>query len=124
MPEDIRAHVRYPETLFSIQTALYSTYHMEDPKVFYNQEDQWEIPRFLSSREKKEDPMMRHIIMKLPGEEKAEFIFMVPFTPSKKDNMAAWMAARNDGENYGQLVVYRFPQKASGIWPQAAKQPY
>ncbi len=56
MPEDIRAHVRYPETLFSIQTALYSTYHMEDPKVFYNQEDQWEIPHFLSSREEERRP--------------------------------------------------------------------
>jgi len=44
-------------------------------------------------------------------EEKEEFILMIPFTPQGKNNMAAWMAARSDGENYGQLLVYKFPKQ-------------
>ncbi|MDP3762488.1 MAG: UPF0182 family protein, partial [bacterium] len=27
-----------------------------------------------------------------------------------KDNLSAWMVARNDGKNYGKLSVYRFPK--------------
>ncbi len=109
MPDDIRAHIRYPEDLFKYQTDLYAKYHMQDPKIFYNREDQWEIPtNYTGSRL---DPMMRHIIMKLPGEEEEEFILMIPFTPKEKDNLAAWMVVRNDGKDYGDLVVYRFPKQ-------------
>ena len=110
MPEDLKKHIRYPQDIFEYQTELFQTYHMEQAQVFYNKEDMWEVPK-LNKETNKEDPMMRHLIMKLPGEEKEEFIFMAPYTPRNKDNMSAWMVARNDGENYGKLVVYRFPKQ-------------
>ena len=106
MPEDLRKHVRYPETIFDFQTFLYRTYHMGEPNIFYNKEDQWEIPYEQQGDEY--DPMFRHLIMKLPGEESEEFILMLPFTPRQKDNMISWMAARADGDDYGKLVVYQF----------------
>ena len=109
MPEDIRAHLRYPEDLFASQTAIYTIYHMSEPQIFYNKEDQWEIPHLAQRGEL--NPVMRRIIMKLPEEEKEEFVLMMPFTPKGKDNLSAWIAARNDGENYGKLVVYRFPKQ-------------
>jgi len=105
MPKNLISHLRYPEDIFTLQTAIYTTYHMDDPQVFYNKEDQWEIP---SIAEVTMTP--RHMIMKLPGETKEEFILMLPFTPRAKDNLSAWMVARNDGEQYGKLVVYRFPK--------------
>ncbi len=108
MPENLINHLRYPEDIFKYQTALYSIYHMEEPQIFYNKEDIWQIPRISEDRN---DPMMRHIIMKLPDEDKEEFILMLPFTPQGKDNLAAWMVARSDGENYGKLAVYRFPKQ-------------
>ena len=114
MPEDLRKHLRYPEDIFAYQTALYTIYHMEQPQIFYNKEDQWQIPRIAEGR----DPMMRHIIMKLPGEEKEEFILMIPFTPKGKDNLSAWMVARSDGENYGKLAVYRFPKQKLVFGPK------
>ncbi len=52
-----------------------------------------------------------YTIMRLPGEKKEEFIMLVPFTPSKRDNMAAWMAARCDPPNYGKLILYQFPKQ-------------
>ena len=82
---------------------------MNEAQIFYNKEDQWQIP--IAAGAGQADPMMRHMIMKLPGEEKEEFILMIPFTPRGKDNLSAWMVARNDGEFYGQLVVYRFPKQ-------------
>jgi len=116
MPGSLVSHLRYPEDIFTLQTAAYSVYHMDDPQIFYNKEDQWEIPAIVAegegaSRADAIPPMQpRHIIMKLPGEKKEEYILMLPFTPRAKDNLSAWMVARNDGEHYGKLSIYRFPK--------------
>jgi uncharacterized protein len=123
IPESLVSHLRYPEDIFTLQTAAYLVYHMDDPQIFYNKEDQWEIPAIAAegegvSRVGTIPPMQpRHIIMKLPGDppageegKKEEYILMLPFTPRAKDNLSAWMVARNDGESYGKLLVYRFPK--------------
>jgi uncharacterized membrane protein (UPF0182 family) len=117
MPTDLRAHQRYPGDLFRMQTQLYATYHMVDPDAFYHREDQWQYPG-VDKDTPNATPFMRHIVMRLPGEAKAEFIYMTPFTPRGKDNLAAWMAARMDGENYGKLVVYRFPKQSLVYGPR------
>jgi uncharacterized membrane protein (UPF0182 family) len=117
MPADIRRHVRYPGDLFRIQTTLHATYHMTEPDAFYHREDQWQIPVGLG-KATNENPFMRHIIMRLPGEKSPEFIYMTPFTPRGKDNLAAWMVARMDGENYGKLSVYRFPKQSLVYGPK------
>ena len=109
MPADLRRHIRYPLDIFSIQTHMYSTYHMEDPQMFYNKEDQWEIP-VMGTSAKAAAMESYYTIMKLPEEKKEEFILMLPFNPKKKDNLSAWMVARSDGEYYGRLLVYRFPK--------------
>ncbi|MBI3812592.1 MAG: UPF0182 family protein [Nitrospirae bacterium] len=106
MPADLRSHLRYPEDLFRVQAHLYAKYHMQDPQIFYNQEDLWNIP---SKGDQNMEPY--YTIMKLPKETKEEFILMVPYTPAKRDNMAAWMAARADAPHYGKLIVYLFPKQ-------------
>jgi uncharacterized membrane protein (UPF0182 family) len=105
MPESLRRHIRYPRTLLRVQAEVFSTYHMTDPNNFYNKEDLWEIPVY---RDSTMDPY--YIVMKLPEGEKEEFVLLLPFTPSKRDNLAAWMAARSDGDDYGKVVVYTFPR--------------
>jgi uncharacterized membrane protein (UPF0182 family) len=109
MPADLRRHIRYPLDIFGVQTAVYSTYHMEDLQSFYNREDQWEIP-VMGAENQREAMEPYYTIMKLPGEKREEFILMIPFNPKKKDNLSAWMAARSDGEEYGKMIVYRFPK--------------
>jgi uncharacterized membrane protein (UPF0182 family) len=110
MPADLRSHIRYPEDLFTIQAKMYSTYHMEDPQVFYNKEDLWTIPRkAIEGREREIEPY--YTIMKLPGEKKEEFILLTLFNPSRRDNMIAWLAARSDPPNYGRLIAYNFPKQ-------------
>ncbi len=84
---------------------MFTTFHMTDPAVFYNKEDLWEIPSY---REKTMEPY--YLITRLPGDKAEEFILLLPFTPSKRDNLAAWMAARCDGENYGKVTVFTFPR--------------
>lgn len=105
MPADIRKHIRYPRGLLQIQARMFTTFHMTDPAVFYNKEDLWEIPSY---REKTMEPY--YLITRLPGDKAEEFILLLPFTPSKRDNLAAWMAARCDGENYGKVTVFTFPR--------------
>jgi uncharacterized protein len=117
MPPDLRQHLRYPGDLFRQQTALYATYHMVDPDAFYHREDQWQYPG-VDKGTPNVNPFMRHIILRLPGETTPEFIYMTPFTPSGKDNLAAWMAARMDGPNYGRLVAYRFPKQSLVYGPK------
>jgi len=111
MSADLRAHLRYPEDLFRVQTDMYATYHMSEPEIYYHREDQWQKP-VLSRPGERPDPFLRHIVMRLPEERQAEFILMVPFTPRGKDNLASWMVARNDGKQYGRLVLYRFPKQS------------
>lgn len=105
MPGDLKRHVRYPRDFFRIQTAMYATYHMTDPKVFYNKEDLWEVP---VHNDKAMDA--NYLIIKLPEEKKEEFVILVPYTPAKRDNLAAWFAARCDEQHYGKLLVFTFPR--------------
>ena len=110
MPESLQDHVRYPADLFGFQIEMYRAYHMKDPTVFYNKEDMWDRP----SETYQGGPIQMspyYLIMKLPQEESAEFILLMPFVPSKKDNMISWLAARSDGEDYGKLVLYSFPKQ-------------
>jgi len=118
MPADIRSHMRYPQTLFSIQARVFSLYHMNDPQVFYNKEDMWKIPDSYS--EDANGPMQPYYtIMKLAEVGKQEeFILMVPFSPAKKENMIAWLAARCDEPNYGKLLVFDFPKQNLVYGPQ------
>ena len=110
MPADLKKHIRYPKDLFKIQMETYTKYHMEDVQVFYNQEDLWQIPDELyGDRRQVMEPY--YIIVRLPGEERAEFFLMTPFTPSKKDNMIGWLAARSDLPGYGNLLVYKLPKE-------------
>jgi uncharacterized protein len=118
MPADLLRHVRYPGALFRLQTSLHSTYHMVQPETFYHREDQWEVPGRIRNNEENVNPFMRHIVLRLPGERDPEFIFMTPFTPRGKDNLAAWMVARMDGEHYGKLVVYQFPKQSLVYGPK------
>jgi uncharacterized membrane protein (UPF0182 family) len=113
MPEDMRTRMRYPQSIFSLQTAMYATYHMTNPAVFYNREDLWQVPVLDAGRM---EPY--YTIMKLPGESEPEFIQMLPFTPARKDNLASWMVARSDGENYGRMMVFQFPKQKVVFGPR------
>ena len=115
MPADLRAHVRYPETLVRAQGEVYSLYHTQNPRVFFQREDVWNIAQQITVNEKGEklstaiDPYF--VLMQLPGEQQGtEFVMILPFTPASRNNMIGWMAGRSDGDNYGKLVVYNFPE--------------
>ena len=117
MPEGLKSHIRYPNYLFEIQASVYAKYHMEDVNVFYQREDMWDIASEIYGMEKKQ-MTPNYYIAKLPGEQKAEFFNSIPFTPKSKQNMTALMVARNDGENYGQLVLYQFPKSRTIYGPE------
>lgn len=110
MPDVLRAHWRYPEQLFRVQAAAYAAYHMDDPQVFYNKEDLWAAPTEV--REQGETEMAPYyVVMQLPDEDKVEFLLMRPYVPNGRRNMIAWLYADSDGEDYGQLGVYKFPKQ-------------
>jgi uncharacterized membrane protein (UPF0182 family) len=110
MPAGLQRHVRYPEGIFQLQASVFSTFHMSNPDVFYNKEDQWEVPSIDRGADSAQ-MQPYYTIMKLPGEGRAEFIQMLPFTPRGRDNLASWMVARSDPEHYGQLLVFQFPKQ-------------
>lgn len=109
MPSDLRDHVRYPQDLFHVQAQVITTYHVQDAQVFYNAEDVWTgASEVIGDRRQPMQPY--YVTMKIPGEGREEFLLMLPFTPANRDNMIAWLAARSDGESYGQLVLFKFPK--------------
>ncbi|MCI5698685.1 MAG: UPF0182 family protein [Clostridiales bacterium] len=116
MPEAMREHMRYPHAMFKVQSEIYSRYHMNDVKVFYQKEDLWDVAKQIYGTEEiSMEP--NYFVAKLPGEGEAEFISTLPFTPKGKNNMTALMVARNDGKNYGNLVVYQFPKSKTVYGP-------
>jgi uncharacterized membrane protein (UPF0182 family) len=117
MPEDMRTRLRYPEGIFALQAAVYATYHMTNPSVFYNKEDLWEVPA-IEGEARPQLMQPYYTVMRLPGERQGEFIQMLPFTPARKDNMASWMVARSDGENYGRMLVFQFPKQKVVFGPR------
>jgi uncharacterized membrane protein (UPF0182 family) len=117
MPEDMRTRLRYPEGIFSLQAAMYATYHMTNPEVFYNKEDLWEVPR-IDAQSQSQVMQPYYAMMKLPGEAAPEYIQMLPFTPSLKDNLASWMVARSDGTHYGRMLVFQFPKQKVVFGPR------
>jgi uncharacterized membrane protein (UPF0182 family) len=118
-PPGLAAHFRYPEDLLNAQAALVATYHMTDPQTFYNREDLWNIAQETYG-DRVQQMQAYYTTLRLPGEANTEFASILPFTPSgqNRNNMLAWMVARSDGANYGQVVVYRFPQGKLVFGPQ------
>jgi uncharacterized protein len=110
MPISLRSHLRYPTDLFQIQSDRLRTYHMQDPQIFYNREDLWQIPQEIYGG-KSQAVQPYYVITKLPTETDEEFLLLSPFTPSQRTNLIAWLAARSDGEQYGKLLLYLFPKQ-------------
>ncbi|NJM00384.1 MAG: UPF0182 family protein, partial [Synechococcaceae cyanobacterium SM2_3_2] len=119
MSEELRRHTRYPEDLFQVQAQQYATYHMTDPQVFYNREDQWQVAsQFRNERLRPMRP--QYLILNLPevSNRQPEFVLFSPYTPANKDNMVAWMAAGCDGDRYGRLSIYKFSKQTLIFGPQ------
>jgi len=114
MPSDLRAHVRYPESLLTLQAEAYGLYHMTNPEVFYNREDLWTVASEVGMADGGEQTTQamqpNFVLMKLPGEAGEEFVEILPFTPSNRNNLIGWIAGRSDGAHYGRAVVYDFPK--------------
>ena len=117
LPKEIRKHLRYPVDLFSIQSERLLTYHMTDAQVFYNREDQWQVPNEVyGDKPRVVEPY--YLITSLPEVRFEEFILLLPFTPKERTNLVAWLAARSDGENYGKLLLYTFPKQILVYGPE------
>ncbi len=110
LPAPLRSHIRYPLDYFSIQSERLLAYHMTDPQVFYNREDLWQIPTEIYGTEQQQ-VQPYYLITKLPTAQKEEFILLLPFTPTQRRNLIAWLAARSDGQQYGKLLLYEFPKQ-------------
>ncbi|MDE0634038.1 MAG: UPF0182 family protein [Caldilineaceae bacterium] len=117
MPEDLNAHIRYPNDLFSIQASVFRTYQMTEPTDFYNREDVWAWPEEIFDNQSR--PMEPYyVLMQLPGSEDLDFIQILPFTPANRENMISWLAAQNDPEKYGEMLVYRFGKDSLVFGPK------
>ncbi|MCS7264655.1 MAG: UPF0182 family protein [Armatimonadetes bacterium] len=119
MPPDIKAHIRYPQSLFAVQASMLCLYHMTDPDQFYLKEDAWEIASEQSGVEGKPIPIHPYYtIIRSPDDNKDRFMLLIPFTPVGKKNMVAWMAAHCDYDRYGHLFIYQFPSGKQVEGPQ------
>jgi uncharacterized membrane protein (UPF0182 family) len=114
MSASMRKHVRYPETLLSLQATVYALYHMTTPEVFYNREDLWTVASQVTVTAQRQQATQtmepNFVLMKLPDQTATEFVEILPFTPANRNNLIGWIAGRSDGEHYGTAIVYDFPK--------------
>ena len=123
IPQGLRAHLRVPEDLFSVQVFIYATYHVTadegGAKVLFAREDVWAIPTAQTSPGSQATRLEPYyVLFRLPGEENPEFLLIMPFTPLGKNNLVSWLAARSDGSNYGEYVSYVLPKDKVIFGPQ------
>ena len=116
MPEYLTSHVRYPESLFNVQSHILLRYHMTDINVFYNNEDTWDIPKQVYDNQT-EPIQSYYLVTTLPGETRSEFILILPFTPINKDNMVAFLVAKCDPPDYGAMTLYVLPKEKLNYGP-------
>lgn len=117
MPDALQQHIRYPVDLFQVQSNHLMTYHMIDPVVFYNREDLWRAPNEIyGDQPQRVEPY--YLITRLPIAPSEEFVLLHPFTPSQRNNLIAWMAARSDGKQYGKMLLYVFPKQELVFGPE------
>jgi len=117
MPESLRSHVRYPVDKLLVQGLMYAKYHMEDPAVFYNQEDLWvRATEKYQNTIKPVDPY--YVMWERPGSQESEFTLMMPFTPRNRQVLIGWIAGLSDDKNYGRFMAYKFPKEKRILGPQ------
>ncbi|HAR64295.1 MAG: UPF0182 family protein [Candidatus Margulisiibacteriota bacterium] len=116
MPDSLKSHVRVPNDYFAIQAHMYRNYHMTNPQVFYNQEDVWEIPK---QKNDESEAVMEpyYITMKLPDENNFDFLQLIPYTPSNKNNLISWLVSKNNPDEYGKLSVYKLSKERQIFGP-------
>jgi uncharacterized protein len=122
MPASLQAHLRYPEDLFTAQNEAYLLYHLEaTPQgagALYNRTDRWSIPTQQTGVEGPGSAIAPHyVIMKLPGEVKAEFVLIEPMVAAARPNMISWIVARMDPGHYGERTSFRFPSNSTTLGP-------
>ncbi|MQG18714.1 MAG: UPF0182 family protein [SAR202 cluster bacterium] len=111
MPEYLLNHVRYPQDLFSIQSEKYLKFHMDNSLDFYNLEDVWDIPdEKVGQSDELQDVLPYYAIMKIPGMDTEKFTLLIPYTRNDPPIMSGWLAAGNDGDDYGKLTALLFPK--------------
>ena len=107
-PPDLVRHWRYPQDYFQVQADQYLSYHIESARGLFTREDLWAIPQEkLRQQEIPVEPY--YVTLRLPDQERPEFLLILPFTPRNRLNSIAWLAGRSDGDNYGKLFAFRFP---------------
>jgi uncharacterized protein len=116
MPKALMAHVRYPEDYFNVQAEVFTTYHVQSPSVFYNKGDQWEVPGHVSISGAGRMAGY-YVIMRLPGQQREEFVLILPFAPNGRSNMIGWLGAESDAPNYGKAVSFTFPSSQTVYGP-------
>jgi len=116
LPDGLVPHLRVPEELFNVQTRMYGRYHVTDPLVFFSNNDRWTIPD-PQTNEQSLPSEAYYVVMRMPGEPKAEFLLLQPMIAANRPNMIAWVAARNDPPNLGVTRVFQFPADTTIFGP-------
>ena len=117
MPRLVRDHRRVPEDFFNVQVNQLKRYHVDDPQIFYNGDDVWQVPSEIYGGQKiNVEPY--HITAQVQGNDNSEFLLLQPLTPLARPNLTAWLVARNDGDHYGELELIDFPKDKIILGPE------
>ncbi len=120
-PESIASHFRYPTDIFTVQSDVWTQYHLDDPVQFLENALFWRIASQPttsagdsdSATDRPMEPQYR--MARLPGETEEDFTIQRAFVPDSggastgRPTLTAVMVARSDPDQYGQIVIYDLP---------------
>ncbi|KEH95645.1 UPF0182 family protein [Clostridium massiliodielmoense] len=112
--EGFREHFKYPQDYFAIQCKAMERYHVKNSGTFFSGQNVWDVAKTQKDIDgKKSVNEASYLIMRLPGEKNEEMILLQYFNQYQRENMIALFGARMDSNNYGNLVLYKFPTTKS-----------
>lgn len=114
MPDELLAHVRYPEDIFKVQRTIFSRYHVQDANAFYSGQDFWIIPNDPTQPTAEALQPPYYLTLQMPGSAQPAFSLTTAYSPSRRQTLAAFMAVNSDpGENYGRIQVLQLPRNTT-----------
>jgi uncharacterized membrane protein (UPF0182 family) len=108
IPETIAQHLRYPQTLFEIQSDVYRKYHTTDVASFYAGADSWEFAKEKNAKGEVQNVASYYTLVNRA--EETQSVLMRPYTLQNNNSMIGWISVGTDQENYGKLKAYRLNQ--------------
>lgn len=116
---ELRQHFRYPEDLFKVQREMLARYHVNNPSVFFTNDDFWNVPADPTQNQPGVDQPPYYVLAGSPnGPGAAQFQLTSALVSLRRPFLASYISVGCDPQNYGKITVLELPSEAQTLGPE------